>query len=552
VFKAESYPGITPTATRFNLAYDATNFLRIDNTGSSVCLDRKDFDVSTWKYALYTAETPMGQRVKVNSGFSVRVGSTYGWVGYHGSWFPDTVTLNNDDTVFKHDYATNTDTPFTLIRPGGKLKKHTKNTTNLGGIKSIPLVAWDNAGNMFLVAWDSATRSFYTVAMQDSSGAWQTITPTPFPLTALPWVEMGFWSQSLGGMVIVKFPPPLTYGAPASPSSCGHNIGNGTYDCSLVANALGDAIPVIFYSENIIYPGDPVPPVLACFDNCPDAANLTTATPFFAISSQQSVTPALSTHASYSFSTATMLLTDAGTGAAVVTIMTDTAYQNGITSGPMFDPAVLTAPSATIPSPLGCDWDPFNQTCGGKAWTALPVFYTWETGPNEWNQFTGLKDLADVPVRFDPPLQIEYVHSQPSTTAPDYKYNGTRFFLEYAGFGDLHGIPGMCVNIDTGATNVDCSLGATDRAIRWVPEFNIPAANAGGNLTEVTNVANPAIKYFVKALEREERMKDAPAGCGSLTAKAYTLPSMSSWLNPLIGPEPAVNDAPAVVGGVVQ
>jgi hypothetical protein len=487
----------------------------------------------------------------VNSGFPARVGSSYGWIGYWGSWFPDGVTLNDGDTVYKHDYATNTDTPFTLIRPGGKLKKHTRKEITLANIKNIPLVWWDNSGNMFLVGWDSTTAAFYKVATMDSNtGAWQTIEPDPelFPLTGLPWLELGFWSQSLGGMVIIKFPPPLNYGDAPTPDRCGHNATNGTYDCSLVASAVNDAIPVILYSENIVYPGDPVPPALACFGfNCPDAANLATAVPFFdaassGISSQQPVDPLLATYASYSFSTTTMLLTDATTAAPVVTATTDSAYQNGITGGPLINPADLNL--------LACDWDP-NATCADKAWTVLPVFYTWETGPNEWNQFTGLKDAVGNPVRFDPPLQVQYVHSQPDVSAPDYKYNGTTFFLEYAGFGDLQGIPGKCVDVDTGL-DADCSEGANNKAIRWVPEFNIPDADASGNLTEVAKVTNPSVKFFVKALEKEERMKDAPGGCTGLATEAYILPSMSSWIDPLIGPEPFVPGAPAVVGGVVQ
>ena len=547
VFKAESFPGMDPTATRFNLAYDTMNFLRTENSGTSICLDRKSYEVSTWKYALYTATTPTGKRVKVNSGFPVMVNNTYGWVGYWGSWFPAGVTLSDGDTVYKHDYATNTDTPFTIVRPGGKLKKHTKKSTTLGGIKSIPLVWWDNNGAVFLVAWDSPTKSFYKLAQQDNNGAWKTISPDPLDLTALPWVELGFWSQSLGGMTLVKFPPPLNYGDPATAANCGHNALSGTYDCSLVSTTLNDAIPVVYYSENIVYPTDTVPATLACFENCPDATTLSTAAPFRTdVASYQSGTsPALASYASYSFNTTTMVLTDASTAASIITAVTDTAYQNGITSGPLVDPVDLSL--------LACDWDA-NSTCAGKAWTVLQVFYTWETGQNEWNQFTGLKDAIGNPVKFDPPLQVQYVHQAPAVnpTPADSKYDGTTFFLEYNGFGDLQGIPGMCVNLDSGATNVDCSLGATDRAIRWVPEFNIPNADGSGKLTEVTSVATPSIKYFVKALEKEERMKDAPGACLGLTTTGYTLPSMSSWINPLIGPEPVVNDAPAVVGGVVQ
>jgi hypothetical protein len=182
----------------------------------------------------------------------------------------------------------------------------------------------------------------------------------------------------------------------------------------------------------------------------------------------------------------------------------------------------------------------------------LSEFFVWETGPNTWNQFVTVKDVAGVPVRFDPPLQVKYKHVAPSSnpTLADIKYDGITFFLEYSGFGDLHGIPGKCVDIDT-TLDADCSLGGTNRAIRWVPEFSIRPSDSAGNLTELTDIAQPSLTYFVKALEAEQRL--GPGGtCAGLNTIPYQLPSMSSWINPLIGNEPVIHAPPAVVGGVVQ
>jgi hypothetical protein len=107
------------------------------------------------------------------------------------------------------------------------------------------------------------------------------------------------------------------------------------------------------------------------------------------------------------------------------------------------------------------------------------------------------------------------------------------------------------VDIDTGL-DANCSDSGTNQAIRWVPEFSIPAADvASGNLTEVTDIGQPAITYFVKALEKEQRL--GPGGtCTGLTTTPYQLPSMSSWIDPIIGSEPVITSPPAVVGGVVQ
>lgn len=548
VFKVISLPTMTPQATRFNIAYDETNFKRVDNFGNKICLDRASPpDISAWRYALYNED---GSRVRRNSGFPVKIGDTYGWIGYWGAWFPGIATPEPGALVLKHDYSTNSDTAYTLVRAGGKLKKHTRRETNLGAIKNIPLVWWDESGNTYQVVWDGAGMNIVGELVSNNDGeTWHTIA-YPFDLAHLSWFELGFWSQPLGGMVIVKFPPPLDVitTSTATPSSCGYNTDLGEYDCS--PPAATDSVKVIYYTENIIYPDDNVPPVLACFNNCPDVNTLSTNAPFRSeaeIASYQSVTPDSSTYAAYRFDNAGMILYSGASGTIpVITATTGTDFPGGVTSGPLFDPALLSAPSITIPSPLGCDWARFSETCGGKAWSVLPVFYTWETGPNEWNMFTGLQDAYGNPVKFEPPLQVEYTHKLAD------KYQNTKFYLQYAGFGDLQGIPGKCVNVDTGQDGVDCSGG--DPAVKWVPEFSIPDIDPlTQSFTTMTDVLNGTV-YLVKALEKEQRMKIdlTPGACDGLDAQPYKLPDMSSYIDPVIGTEPIVSGAPSVIGGVVQ
>lgn len=543
VLKVESFPGQTPKTNRFDLAYNSTNFLRSDISGTQICLDRVNFNNSAWRYGLYTTPTvtavPEGSRVLRNSNFTVKKinPDLYGSIGYWGAWFPGGATVADGEQVYKHDYSTNTETPFTIFQRGGKLKKYSKDIITLTDIKNIPLVLFAN-GTAYLVIWEG--NAFVIAAQVQADGSWKTVAPTPLDLSSLSWVDLMFWSQSLSGSVIVKLPPPT---AAVLPAECINN-GNGTFNCS--GKATG-ATPVVYFKEKLIFPGDAVPTQLACFDSCPDAAALATTNPFRTdILSYQTVTPSLATYASYSFSPSTMLLTESATSSPVTAATTTAPYQTGITSGLLFDPSPANLDA------LACDWNP-GATCAGKAWSVLPEFFVWETGPNTWNQFVTVKDGAGAPVKFDPPLQVKYIHSQPTTTAPDYKYDGVMFFLEYSGFGDLHGIPGMCVNVDTGLANVDCSEGSTNQAIRWVPEFSIPFKQANNDLTTVTDAGNPLITYFVKALEVEERMGSAVlSACTGLSTSPYTLPSMSSWIDPVIGPEPVITAPPAVVGGVVH
>jgi hypothetical protein len=128
--------------------------------------------------------------------------------------------------------------------------------------------------------------------------------------------------------------------------------------------------------------------------------------------------------------------------------------------------------------------------------------------------------------------------------------------LDYSGFGQLNGIPGKCVDMDSGA-DADCSQGGNgNNSIRWVPQFTIPGLTP---VTATDPASNAATDCYVKPLQVEQRMMpDSTVGaCSSLAAtdfSAYTLPDTSLWSDPKAaeGAEPVVTNAPAIIGGVVQ
>lgn len=515
----------------FDIAFNTDFFLRSmpASTFLPVCLDRNSFAMSAWSYGLYDAVT--GARVNRNSGFPIKVGNAYGNVGYWGLWLPDTVTVNNGDTIYKHDYQTNTDTPYTVFKAQGKLKKHTKHNFLLGDVKNIPLDYNEfsgGTGTNFRVVWTGTNFSKVAFMPQNCTDncMWTDIAdPKPtIDFSALQWSDLNFWSQALGGQVRV----PL--------AGCTFNTGAGTTSCS----APTDATTIIFYQEDIVYPTDTTPASLNCYDNCPAAASAAGIDPAN-VTYYPTWDPGTgqSTVHSYTFSSASMLLMDGSN--PMIMASTSANYQWGINTGALIDPS-----TPNLTTLLDCNWDNDGnpatnpQTCGWKAWSALDVFYTWETGPNNWNQFTAIKDASNAFVVFEPPLQVEYVHSQTDPTAYDYKYNGAKFFLEYSGFGQLHGIPATCVNMDTGE-QVSCSAGSSGSSVRWVPEFVIESG-----------APVQAGAYIVKPLEMEQRMRKSDTGCTGLNTTTYTLPDISEWTDPAIGAEPVVADAPAVIGGVLQ
>lgn len=511
----------------FNIAFNTANFLRQDTTGGTsgtkTCLDRTSFDETAWRYGLYDAN---GTRVTRNSGFPIKYNDGtkeyFGWAGYWGLWLPDSVTIADGATVKKQVFSAtgSTETDYKLIRKGGKLKKHTQKMLTLADVKNIPLDynEWTPPSGPsvnYRVIWNGS--AFNKVAQQGdqtTNWMWADITPVPLDLTNLQWGELNFWSQSLGGQVRVKL------------DSCSFNTGTGKTTCS-----ASNTTSVVFYAEDIVYPGDTVPSAFRCYDNCPtyDATN-------GVASSGWGTDPNNPVAYNYTFdpTASGMILKDGSNNNLIMTQASGT-YQWGFMSGPLFEPTTANTDS------LKCNWFTGDTSiCGWKAWSALPVFYTWETGTQQWNQFTALQgpSPATTIVKFDPPLQVTYTHSQSNSAKPDFKYNGVKFYMDYSGFGELHGIPGVCVDMDSGQP-VSCGPNT-----RWVPEFMIPE---GGTASDGTTT------YYIKPLEKEQRMsKVAESSCSALTMTSYTLPDISLWADPALGTEPTITGAPAVVGGVVQ
>jgi len=522
VYSSDTWGGQTHTES-FDIAFDQNYFLR-DNGVEQVCLDRQNFDESAWRYGLYDS---VGNRVNRNSGFPIKVtvNSTdyHGWVGYWGIWMPEEIQqqLQSGDTVYKVDYGPNgpTETPYTLFIGGGRLIKHTRNVLSLDDIVNVPMEYWEwdhQAGtdSQYRVVWDGTDFMKVAILTDQQNWTWSDLNPAqPIDLASLNWPDLNFWSPALGGQVRIIFP--------ADPNTTPHCTQDPTtmlFDCSTVINNAD----VIVYTEETVYPTDTVPSTLQCYEMCPDPSAMDTQDPYFPWSQ--------TTAYDYTFDGTNYSLLYNNT--AVETSNANQTYEWGIMSGPMINPADA--------GQLTCDWDA-NQICPWKAWD-LPVFYTWETGPNEWNRFTGLQYSDGTFVTFDPPLQVKYVHTWPDNST-------STFFLEYGGFGELWGIPGKCVDMDNGQ---DAPCGPDTR---WVPEFSIPDVDANGQLTTVSaNVNGSNVTYFVKALEKEQRMMVAtdPNACSGLAVSGYSLPDIADWEDPDIGSEPAVTDPPAVIGGEVQ
>lgn len=519
VSESDSFNGGSARTFTADFGFDANFFRRsTDDNGTTkdLCFDRAKFETSTWRYGLYSDAD--GSRYVKNSGIPFNTAADgsgmYGWAGYYGVWAPDNSKITDGMSLYSKDPTSNNSVTYTLNLFKGKLKKHTQHTTTLSAIQNIPLEGYMEGSTQYRVIWDGIKLAKTAWAPQSMGGppVWTPLDPP----VALSYSNMqfggdlNFWSQALGGQVRI----PL--------QNC--SFAQGGASCSAPTGSSN----VIFYTEDAVYPGDSVPATLTCFNNCPQAPTTDGMDPTSptTMTYADNYSPGFAGH-TYTFTSS--VLKDSGHAGNPVLLTTAPTNQPwGFNSGPLVD-------VASYGTQLDCG-NNSGQVCGWKAWS-LPVFYTWETGPNNWNQLTVVNNGTAV-VKFDPPARVTYVHKQSDTTAPDYKYNNVSFFMDYSGFGQLNGIPGKCFDPISGTETLDCSGNK-----RWVPEFTIPSGST---------VSEGSATYYVKALESEQRMKPVSNGCtATLPATALTLPSVSEAVDPGLGAVPAASEV-KYIGGVKQ
>lgn len=534
----------------YTFAYNASYFRRSDGT-SDECFSRladdPDTGMSVWRYGLYDATS--GERVVLHSGFPIEYaapdGKTYnGQMGYYGLWLPPDAAsqITSGSTVQRVEYAPNqppTKTAYTLVKADGRLTKYTKKTRTLASADKIKfsVFVFDATGfyagaqgnKQYEMYWDDTAKAFKASGSIECGGsgcqtkdlATEQTVPTSF------FANMGGvrgFSQSLGGEVFI----PLA----------------GVSDPVDSSN-----VTVLYRVQDLVYPSQ-MPATLYCLRDCPTAATMGSyfgqgsvdTSPFVSTSFNNWLPTAAQNVVSYTSDASSAVLRDGANAAVVFTdssaLQSRPQYQWGVRTGRLF---------ATL-ADAQCDGDPTHY-CDNKV-DQLDVYYQWETGPNQWNQFAAVKDAGGSVVSFDAPLQVTY--SVPNDSAKYGPYAGKSLVLQYGGFGDLWGIPGHCVSRLTNA-NVSCDT----QESRYVPAFVIPFDETLGTLTDGTTT------YVAKWLDREIRFaRKDPSVCtgnGVMLPSSLPLPDATGLKDPsdpsspvYIGEKPVVTDAPRVIDNDVK
>lgn len=526
----------------WKFAFNSAYFRRADNAGTNdTCFDRSmaNAQKTAWSYGVYNAD---GSRLNRTSGFPIKTQTgDNGYIGYWGMWLPPSATVNDGDTVTRFSYSSNqaSSGSYTVVKKDGRLRKQETHSTTLSGITNVPFYLWVNStfadsasvsraqGTQLEVKWDGSNFLITgvvgnngSVTPVDNSSTAHNIPSTQYDSTHQWGWSMNAYSQSIGGQINIYMRD-------------GSNVYQAPTGSSVVSYRVDTVIP----------PGSADwPTSLICVNNCPeagiaDATALTAASgnPFVSGTSW-SMQPTNSpvTYSKGSGADEGKLLKVGSNVAWTGAAPSNSWYSNGIQSGQMIssaDASQIKCDSNGTPNSSG------TYYCPGLIGKVSTV-YIWETGPNSWNKYAGLKSGSDV-VAFDPPMPLTY-------TVPN---NGTPFanaslILQYNGFGDLQGIPGKCVNpLDN--SEVQCSNNT-----RWVSAFAIPE---GGTVT------SGGTTYYVKPLQQEIRLTKVNASnCSSLTLPTIAdsdLPTVSGWTDPTSNgamPTMPATAAPKVIDGVLQ
>jgi hypothetical protein len=475
------------------VAFDETHFLRALDGGAPQAFHRDQFLENVWRYNLYDATT--GQRIELESGFGFRTAAgDYGWIGYWGMWTPPGVTVASGDTITREEFG-EAGASYTVFEAPGKLIRNTRRTLDLTELAGQTFQWWyfdpASAPTSYVVEYDTLAAQWQKIGIQDPGSP--SITPIA-PPEAIDTAALGFlhmWSQSLGGpTAYVDGETFVTYFAQQFVDGSDPVFAGGDLLLYGLVQCLRPAVTGAEAESGDVY--------------LPDAPDVASA---YSLVFQQS--------------DLTLYLDESAQGGGLEPV--GLAPGEAPASGP-YAWGMRSGPLCTSTNGLVNPWD---------AWNAAE-FYVWETGANDWNQFTRVVDQSGDFVQFDAPITFTYVLASGAERNGDDSLAGQTYYLSYGGPGQLWGLPQEGVDLD-----------ADGDPDRWYPIVNL----ADGVVLGPTGT-----EFVVKALEIEQTLAPDPAYAGPLDlseASALVVPGMSLYDEPAIGPAPIVDEPPRVVQGVV-
>lgn len=449
------------------VAYDADHFLSRRDGGES-CKDRHSFDSYAWDYNVYDINY---SRVDLSSGMPIRVPGAgdhdWGWASYYGLWLDDIdishgmALTNEDETV---DYTA-------FVAPG-RLIRRTRHTLLLSTLIGESFSYWQWASDQNLQVEVAAGTGDEVLLIQTGI---ESCGQDGCQVTDTARTQLSFGADDFAGLWKDGF-------------------GFVELRASSQGKFLG-SMDVPYHTEEFVLPGDAMfaggAVTFKCYSSClevPTPTSMSDDDPYLPFD-WTSTNPTANT---FTFSPVDFTLRYNGTAVAIEqgsSILEGTSNHWGVRSGGMVLSTVTLA-----------NWYNIHDEA---------VTYEWETGPNEWNQFTALMDASGDPVEFDRPL--ECLASPPAI--PDGL--GT-YRLQYGGPGQLWGIP-----------HEQKGGGDDDDYERWVPLFTVE-----GEISCEGEVA------YVKPMVIEQMMQEVAASACSGLSLDDVGPFTVEYTDPDIGDNP--------------
>lgn len=473
---------------------------------------------SSWETWLYDSQT--GARFDRNSGFNIK--DADGNWGFAGNWGVSigNRSASNGEVFTRVNSAGGNANTYTAMVTKGKLQKIQVQNTNLSAISGLTLrgngpksLVIDNASSSEWVSyyfnWNATTQEFVFTAYQDcpSTGCGSTqnlLTPKRHTIASLVAInQSNLWVYQEGTS--------NNYNIVLSESVFVNN------NWSQVLYNPG-TVQVRTRKEVTVYPGDTtVPSELICVGICVEE-NMTRK-PYGPVE----IADVSKYIYSWSANDGSLKV-----GANNIDFTSTDAM-------PFYSGALV---SRNDLEKLKCIFGSIEKYCEEKADTQLATYYRWQSGPNSWERFIGLKNANGEMVKFEQPISVTYnVPPEDSSS-----YSGKQVTIQYPGSGNLW-VPGYCFNPITNR-RAKC-----DSSTQWANEFNIPFDRQLGFVTAISD--DPAINgktYLVKTLRRGVYFpRTTLSNCNELKPVANAneskvLPTRSDWKNP------ADPDSPTFIG----
>jgi len=382
VYQYEGENGSPITETTSYYAFNE-NYLKKKTGSTTTVYDKNNFTYKVYRYKLFYADT--GEAVDLDAGFPIQLPTgEYGYIGYYGLWVPYGVQVQNGATVTR----VNTGEEYTLFKVSGKLTKHTKSTIELGDLIGVEMSKYecsDSGCKDYIIIWDGT--NFKKIGERNQ----QTQAVDYYPeqdqeiVTFQPWE--GAWCEALRSF--------LRLGDLTNPTNA-----------SLVP----------YHIEQVVYPGTVQDLTLYYWGYAPDAP--ITQDELSGVDEQAYW--ANPTEKVYTFDASSFVLLDSDADPVVI--------------GSDIDLSQTQYPDGFFMSPLTT-----TQYSADEWWRAneADIYYTWQTGTNDWNQFATVIDSDGNYVTFSSPLRFTYTHHTENDINGESTYDGKVFTLEYDGY-ELH------------------------------------------------------------------------------------------------------------------